>query len=233
MDARTATPAPTGPAAATAATEEARARAVVYDFIANFLATPVPAAGDGYVRALAGSVADLASAPGADGSRAAGALAAAVRSVEEDAAEAQRLLAVERTRYVRGLREGSSVKPPFESLWLTPNDALDDIAGVAGAYRAAGFAMDARACQNRPDSLEAECRFMAQLCREQADAADEGDPARVAELAAAQASFAAAHLGRWAPAWCAQAAGQSQSAVLTGILLLAAEFIEDEKEGVA
>lgn len=220
------------------AAEELRLRAALHSYIARILSTAVPVPGSDYVASIMrpferslegaddGALADETTA----------ALRAARRSVEEDAQREQERFAVDRTRLVRGLKANNPVKPPYESLRTTPNDALDAIASIAGLYRAAGYELLADNA-DRPDALATECLFMAQLYEERAEAALGGDGASSANgraggeerLRATQRDFIMRHLGAWAPAYCDEAASHAQSQVFRALMLVARDFIEEER----
>lgn len=208
--------------------EEIRGKSTLCTFFANFLNTTVPVGDGAYIERLMASLENLESASGAIPHNA---FAEARNEVAADAAKAQERLAVERTRYVLGLRVNNAVKPPFESLYLTPNDALDEIASVAGAYRQAGFQLLPEA-NNRPDSLACELAFLAQLFQEQAQAleVDDGQTAHSRQQSAA--NFTTNHLGKWAPDFCEHAAAETDSAVFRLMMLLMQAFIEEELGGI-
>lgn len=212
----------------------ASSRAVVYSFIANFLSTAVPVPGGAYVTAIAESfrgslerVDESACAP--DTWRV---LKAASRLVDLDAEREQLLLATDRTKLVLGLETGNPVKPPFESLYLTSNDSLDEIANIAGFYRKAGYELRA-AGENRPDAFATECRFMTMLCQEHGEASRSNDRHRVCMLEETQSIFLNHHLGAWAPEYCGKAADHARSLVFEGVMLFAGGFIREEKEAWA
>ena len=208
--------------------EEIRGKSTLCTFFANFLNTTVPVGDGAYVEQLMASLTNLE--PAAD-TIAAAAFAEARNEVAADATKAQERLAVERTRYVLGLRVNNAVKPPFESLYLTPNDALDEIASVAGAYRQAGFQLLPEA-NNRPDSLACELAFLAQLFQEQAQALEAGDGQSAQSRQRSAIDFVANHLGKWAPDFCEHVAAETDSAVFRLMMLLTQAFIEEELGGL-
>lgn len=208
--------------------EEARGKGTLCTFFANFLNTTVPVGDGAYIERLMASLENLESASEAIPHNA---FAEARNEVAADAAKAQERLAVERTRYVLGLRVNNAVKPPFESLYLTPNDALDEIASVAGAYRQAGFQLLPEA-NNRPDSLACELAFLAQLFQEQAQALEVGDGQLAQSRQRSAIDFITNHLGKWAPDFCEHAAAETDSAVFRLMTLLMQAFIEEELGGL-
>ena len=90
--------------------------------------------------------------------------------------------------------------PPYEGAWgdgpqLAGKGAL--LADVAGFYAAFGLAPG----DGQPDTedhIAAECEFMSALSLKEAYAVSEGNEDGVAVTSAAQSSFVADHLGRWA-----------------------------------
>ena len=90
--------------------------------------------------------------------------------------------------------------PPYEGAWgdapqLAGKGAL--LADVAGFYAAFGLAPG----DGQPDTedhIAAECEFMSALSLKEAYAVSEGNADGVAVTSAAQSSFVADHLGRWA-----------------------------------
>lgn len=210
--------------------EEAWGKGTLCTFFANFLNATVPVGDGAYVEQLMTSLENLDQGADTEFDLAA-AFTEARGEVAADAAKAQERLAVERTRYVLGLRVNNAVKPPFESLYLTPNDALDEIASVAGAYRQAGFQLLPEA-NNRPDSLACELAFLAQLFQEQAQALEAGDGQTAQSHQQSAAHFVANHLGKWAPDFCGHAAAETDSAVFRLMMLLMQTFIEEELGGL-
>lgn len=205
---------------------EAEARKVFYDFIAEFLTRIVPVPGEDYVRQVVDSFRWMTEEPEERG-EAADALRRARTLVKADPQGEQLSLAKARTALVQGMAQDSHVKPPFESLYLTANDAIDHIAAVAGEYRAAGYNLLPEG-HNRPDSLATECRFMAELCGAENDALARCDAPALGRACAAQKRFLTDHLGAWAPRFCEEAARCSESSVLKGVLLFARDFLADE-----
>lgn len=222
--------------------EELRGASALCNLFANFLNTKI-SVGDaeyatGLMEALEGLWASSArqedSALGAaEASMDESLLAAAKVAMAADAVAAQERLAVARTRYVRGLRAGNSVKPPFESLYLTENDSLEEIASVAGAYRTAGFQLTEESL-NRPDSLATELSFLAQLFGEAAQAVSRDDIEAAHALCQEADKFTRNHLGKWGPFYCEQAAEATDSELFRLAMILMGDFIKsltEEEEG--
>lgn len=221
---------------------QAQDKSAFCSFLAGFLdaAIPVGESESEYVQDLLALLeqlefADLGSCEndpkGDDDCKAVGlseALGNARREVEADPAEAQRTLAVERTRYIRGLHVGSDVKPPFESLYLTPNDSLEGIASISGVYRKAGFQLLSES-QNRPDSLFCELSFAAALFEEKAKACEAGNVPKMQETQCLISDFVVNHLGKWVSDFCIAAARETDSSVFRLVMKVMEEFVEGEK----
>lgn len=214
--------------------ETVQARAAIYSFIARFFGTVVPVPGTGYVVSLMEAFAGFMEQDekGAGCSDARHALKAAKRRVDADPEREQMLLATDRTKFVLGLKENNSVKPPFESLYLTANDSLEEIADIAGFYREAGYELMSQN-SNRPDSFATECLFMAQLCQEQASSLRSEGSGLARSIGELQGVFFTQHLGKWALDFCNEAAACSQSQVFKAMMLFVCEFVEGEKEVLA
>ena len=139
--------------------------------------------------------------------------------------EVLRELSVDRTQLLRGVVDGGAL-PPYESLY-TSAKAEDSCLSVAEAYRRAGLGVD-ESTHEPPEYIGCELGFMLALCEREAEARARGDDELVADCIAAQKSFLAGHLGRWAGKYANAMAINARTGFYRGMGLLLGKFMEEE-----
>ena len=90
---------------------------------------------------------------------------------------------------------------PYESVYVDEQMMLNTAATVAvvEAYREGAYSPAGQV--GAPDHVGLELGFVGHLALAEAKAWERGEEAEVARLQTLQATFLAAHLGRWAPIW--------------------------------
>ncbi len=139
--------------------------------------------------------------------------------------EVLRELSVDRTQLLRGVVDGGAL-PPYESLY-TSAKAEDSCLSVAEAYRRAGLGVD-ESTHEPPEYIGCELGFMLALCEREAEARAQGDDGLAAECVAAQKSFFANHLGRWAGKYADAMVINARTSFYRGMGLLLGEFMAEE-----
>jgi nitrate reductase assembly molybdenum cofactor insertion protein NarJ len=84
----------------------------------------------------------------------------------------------------------------YECNYYAPANAMEELADIAGFYRAFGVAPD---CE-RPDYISAELEFMKLLTMKEAKAILNNEAANAEICLSAQKKFLSSHLGRWVTA---------------------------------
>lgn len=167
-----------------------------YDYFATLLLTPIEVPGTAYLADLRKRSAMLF-----DDADAQTRLLFAFLS-QADAEDAQRALAVDRTKLFRGV-DPEGLLPPYESFWGSKGES--GLAATLRAYRAAGFE-PSQTNRERQDYLGVELAFLATLAQAEADAAAHGAPdAKASDLRAVRRTFLNDHIIPWLPTYCAAA----------------------------
>lgn len=93
---------------------------------------------------------------------------------------------------------GSAGSLCYETEWGIPNEFrhAQELADIAGFYRAFGFAMGSQV-RERPDHITAELEFMSVMALKEAYAVERGIAEHAEVCVEAQRKFLADHLGRW------------------------------------
>lgn len=93
--------------------------------------------------------------------------------------------------------------PPWESVYFNESRMVfqEQTIQVRAWYARFGLQVELRN-QEPDDQIGLELTFLAHLAGLALQALQQGDAARLAELAQAQHDFVAQHLAQWAPAWC-------------------------------
>ncbi|MFN3478975.1 MAG: molecular chaperone [Thermodesulfovibrionales bacterium] len=84
----------------------------------------------------------------------------------------------------------------YEGNYLHPFNSYEEMADIAGFYRAFGFDFDGE----RPDHLSLELEFMRILSLKEAMALQEGDQEKLDVTTNAERKFLSSHIGRWTEA---------------------------------
>ena len=143
-------------------------------------------------------------------------------------------LAVERTRLLRGVKPGYSPPPPYESVYVGPQDSpeMQATVSIRRLYAEEGVGLPEEV-RDQPDFIGFELDFMRHLCAKEGEAWKSGDVARAAEYLEKEQSFLKEHLALWVPRFCDVMVKEARLDFYRGIALLTKGFILDEAEKVA
>ncbi len=143
-------------------------------------------------------------------------------------------LAVERTRLVRGLKRGYGPPPPYESVYMSPDEQPEMRAtvSVVQAYADGGAAVPDEV-RDQPDFIGFELDFMRHLAGREARGWQAGD--REAALGALEQehAFLRQHVNAWVPRYCNRMAEDAQLDFFRGIALMTAAHVLDDAQKVA
>lgn len=156
--------------------------------------------------------------------------AAAGRPLEEVRTE----LAVERTRLVRGIKRGYGPPPPYESVYLSPDEQPEMRATVAvlRAYAGGGAAVPETG-RDQPDFIGFELDFMRHLADKEAQAWQSGDSETALGMLHQELAFLRQHINAWVPLYCNRMADDAQLDFYRGIALMTAAHVLDDAQKVA
>lgn len=117
--------------------------------------------------------------------------------------------------------------PPYETEYSSTHvfAKSQDLADIAGFYRAFGFSSENR---ERPDHVSAELEFMRVLCLMESYAEAQGSEERLDVAIDAQRKFMTDHLGRWFGFFCEQLAENSNIAFYRTLAEFSCTFIAKE-----
>lgn len=143
-------------------------------------------------------------------------------------------LAVDRTRLLRGVKPGYGPPPPYESVYLGPEDAPVPRASVAvrQIYAEAGVGLPEEV-KDQPDFIGFELDFMRHLTANEAHAWAKGDGQRAIAALQQEEAFLQAHISQWIPRFCGVMAKEARLGFYQGIAEMTKGFVQDEAEKVA
>jgi TorA maturation chaperone TorD len=138
-------------------------------------------------------------------------------------------LAVEHTRYLRGVGRSYCPPPPYESLYRSSEDGEENtfLLQLTEFYQQAQAACRTENAE-RVDYLGIELDFMRLLCEEESRAADGVDPVLAAHFVQLQQHFLRKHLLAWAPRFCKEFLNQTTTGFYLGVVQLLLGFLEAE-----
>ncbi len=152
------------------------------------------------------------------------------RQVEEVRTE----LAVERTRLVRGLKPGYGPPPPYESIYMSPDEQpeLRATVAVVQAYADGGAAVPPEV-RDQPDFIGFELDFMRHLADKEARAWQAGDREAALGTLQQELAFLRQHVNAWVPIYCNRMVEDAQLDFFRGIALMTAAHVLDDAQKVA
>ena len=139
-------------------------------------------------------------------------------------------LAVEHTRYLRGIGRAYGPPPPYESLYRSPEAGEDNsyLLQLTEFYQQAQAAIRTENAE-RVDYLGIELDFMRLLCEEESRCLEQGDDhGSCSYFIHLQQHFLHEHLLAWAPRFCESFIAQTTNGFYHGVALLLLGFLEAE-----
>ncbi len=138
-------------------------------------------------------------------------------------------VAVEYTRYFRGIGRMDNPPPPYETLYRSFDAGEDNafLLQLTEFYQQAQAAMQAENAE-RVDYLGIELDFMRLLCEEENRAADRDDTTQAGHFSQLQERFLHEHLLVWAPGLCESLISQTVAGFYHGVAQLLLGFLEAE-----
>lgn len=114
-------------------------------------------------------------------------------------------LAVVYTRLFRGIKEGYSPPPPYESVYREGRVTGKSTVEVMRKYAEARAEILGLHKGKMPDSIELELGFMRFLCSKEADAWKSGNRSEVTRCLEMEKAFLKDHVLQWVPEFCREA----------------------------
>lgn len=125
----------------------------------------------------------------------------AMLASETDLARFARELGIEHTRLFHGLKGGSALAPPYESVHRESRLIGETTKAVVDAYATAGYQAIYEPAGPQ-DHLGVELRFVSLLCFDESQYWKAHDTVAVAENQSQQSDFLDKHILAWVPAYC-------------------------------
>ncbi len=118
--------------------------------------------------------------------------------------ELQEAVSVEFTRILRGVKQGYSPPPPYESVYREEGGRVfgELSIEVQREYRRFGLELSGDLSGEPPDHLSFELEFLCLLCSQEAEAWKRGDEAEALKFSLAEKEFSEEHLLTWLPEFC-------------------------------
>ncbi len=147
--------------------------------------------------------------------------------------ELETVLAVERTRLLRGIRPADSPPPPYESVYRGEEGQLAGLSAVeiSRLYASAGVGIPSH-YHDLPDYIGLELDFMRFLCRKEAESWGKGGRDEALKHLAMEQSFLAEHLMQWVPRFCSTAYPLASLDFYRGVLKLTQGVIASDLKAV-
>ncbi len=138
-------------------------------------------------------------------------------------------LAVEHTRFLRGVGRAYGPPPPYESLYRSSEAGEDNsfLLQLTEFYHHAQAAILSESAE-RVDYLGIELDLMRLLCDEESRATGRGDTIQAAHFSRLQQHFLHEHLLAWAPRYCESFISQTAAGFYRGVVQLVLGFLEAE-----
>lgn len=140
-------------------------------------------------------------------------------------------LAREFTRLFCGIGESYGPPPPFESVYRESRLLGEISVAVMNFYAAAGFA-EIQPETGPQDHISAELRFIALLCRREAQAWQSRDVDAALACLKQQTGFHQSHLSRWVPAWCQRIAENSREPLYQALSETLLWFVREDNSQI-
>lgn len=165
-------------------------------------------------------------------------IAEALRTIRKEVLKADNLedytlrLGVEFTRLFRGVKEGYSPPPPYESVYRGEGRLYGYYTlQVIEAYRKAGY-YPGEEHLSPPDYISAELEFMAYLAQREATAWRKGNVSDARRLLKMEKEFLAEHLLLWVPEFCKRVEEQAKESFYKAVARLTKRFLKLDYEAI-
>lgn len=135
-------------------------------------------------------------------------------------------------RLFLGLREGTGLPPPYESLHREGRLFGQSTEAVMEHFRRNGISL-ADDGVGPEDHLGLELKFLSLLCLRESQAWRDADAEQGRDCLEAEQAFIARHLGSWVPDYCRQVEAEAHTAFYRGVAGLTAAAISFDSTQVA
>jgi len=155
------------------------------------------------------------------------------QSIQKQLEDIKTELAVDRTRLVRGIKQGYGPPPPYESIYIGSDRKPETNVYVelGEVYSSAKTAVPEEVKES-PDFIGIELEFMRHLAQREAQAWEASQTKEAIDVLEKQNNFLQEHIALWIPRFCTLMLKEAKTDFYRGIALLTKSFVLYEAEMV-